>query len=524
MHDPTTASINIAQGILTGSENRKTSVKNFKGIPFAQPPIGNLRWQPPQPPTPWIGTYQATHFGPRAMQLPVFGDMAFRSNGMSENCLYLNIWTPASSNNDNLPVLLYFYGGGHIAGDGSEPRYDGELLSQRGIIVVTANYRLNIFGFLAHPELTQESPHRTSGNYGFLDQVTALQWVKQNIQAFGGNPAKITIAGESAGSMSVSAMMASPLSKNMIAGAIGSSGALLGRLGPVPLTEAETIGATFATTIGAPTLDALRAIPAETLLTAITDTGVRYFPPTIDGYFLPDTLPAIYEAGEQAQVPLLVGWNSEEMNPGFLLGETPPTPANFITLIHTLYTNHADKVLALYPAITEEVALQSATDLAGDLFIGYSTWKWATLHQRNSPHSVYRYYYAHPRPPMTPERGNAVAGLAGGILTDVPTDPHRPPPPRGAVHSADIEYFMGNLATNPVYAWTEVDYALSTLMQAYYANFVKYGNPNHEGSPLWLPITESNEIPVMHIQVSPHLKIAENEARYEFLERYNQPL
>jgi len=513
--------ITTTQGILAGTENKTIGVRSFKGISFAAPPVGELRWQPPQPVIPWTGVSNATRFGPRAMQLPVFGDMSFRSNGMSEDCLYLNVWTPTHSVTETLPVLLYFYGGGHIAGDGSEPRYDGEALAQRGIIVVTANYRLNIFGFLAHPELTQESPHHASGNYGFLDQVAALQWVAQNISAFGGNPTKITIAGESAGSMSVSAMMASPLSRHIIAGAIGSSGALLSRLGPVPLAEAEAIGTTFATTIGAPTLKALRALPAETLLTAITDTGVRYFPPTIDGYFLPQPLPAIYETGRQAQVPLLVGWNSEEMNSTFLMGATPPTPTNFTALVHGRYGDHAEKVLTLYPITTEETTLQSATDLAGDLFIGYSTWKWATLHQRNSHHPVYRYYYAHPRPPMTPEMGNAVAGLAGGILSDAPANAHRPPPPRGAVHSADIEYFMGNLATNPVYAWTSEDHQLSELMQEYYANFVKYGDPNHADSPVWLPVTESNGVPVMHIDVSPHLEIAQNEARYEFLERYD---
>ncbi len=520
MSDFAASHVSIRQGTLRGSKDLKTGVCTYKGIPFARPPVGELRWQPPQPPTPWAGIYEATHFGPRAMQLPVFGDMSFRSKGMSEDCLYLNVWTPGSSGTENYPVLLYFYGGGHIAGDGSEPRYDGGSLAQKGIVVVTANYRLNIFGFLAHPELTHESPHHASGNYGFLDQVAALQWVQQNISAFGGNPDTITIAGESAGSMSVSAMMASPLSRDLITGAIGSSGALMGSLGAVPLADAEAIGAAFATGIGAPTLTALRALPAETLLSAITDTGVRYFPPVIDGYFLPESLPQLFEAGEQAHVPLLLGWNSEEMNFTFLMGEIPPTPETFAATVRARFGIYADEVLALYSATTDGEAIQAATDLAGDLFIGYSTWKWATLHQKTADCPVYRYYYAHPRPPMTPEMGNAVAGFAGGLLTDVTIDSHRPPPPRGAVHSADIEYFMGNLATNPVYAWTSGDYRLSELMQTYYANFVKHGDPNHEGSPRWLPTNRTSTPPVLTITLSPSLTIALHDDRYEFLDRH----
>jgi para-nitrobenzyl esterase len=513
--------ITTANGVIAGSEDSISGIRSFKGIPFAAPPVGQLRWQPPHPVSPWQGVYDATHFGPRAMQLPVFGDMAFRSNGMSEDCLYLNVWTPTRSETEALPVLLYFYGGGHIAGDGSEPRYDGAELAQQGIIVLTANYRLNIFGFFAHPDLSQESPYHASGNYGLLDQVAALQWVHENIAAFGGDPRRITIAGESAGSMSVSALMASPLSKGLIAGAIGSSGALIGRLGPVPLAEAEAIGMVFGKNLGATNSTALRAIPAQTLLNATVGTGVRYFPPVIDGYFLPSSLPDLYAEGEQAQVPLLVGWNSEEMNYEGVMGRTPPTASAFRQVLNTLYGDHASEALKVYPTTTDDEAMQSATDLAGDRFIGYSTWKWATLHHKTGNHSVYRYLYAHPRPPMTPAMGNAVAGLAGGVLTNVPTDAHRPTPPRGAVHSADIEYFMGTLATNPVYAWTEEDYQMSNLMQSYYANFVKSGDPNHTESPIWLPIAELNGVPVMYIDIDPHLEIAQNEARYEFLEHHD---
>src|SRR6476620_11976604 len=224
-------------GILEGTN--ESGIKVFKGIPFAAPPVGNLRWREPQPVQNWSGVRKADKFGPRAMQLPVFGDMNFRSDGMSENCLYLNVWTPSKTGGEKLPVLVYFYGGGFMAGDGSELRYDGESMARKGIVTVTVNYRLGIFGFLSHPELTKESPHHASGNYGLLDQSAALQWVQKNIAPFGGDPKKITIAGESAGSFSVSAQMASPLSKNIIAGAIGESGSLLGLNPTATLTVAE---------------------------------------------------------------------------------------------------------------------------------------------------------------------------------------------------------------------------------------------------------------------------------------------
>ena len=204
--------VTISHGELVGAFDAATGVYSFKGIPFAAPPVGELRWQAPQPVQPWSGVREAIRFGPRAMQLPVFGDMNFRSNGMSEDCLYLNVWTPDPSPSARLPVLVYFYGGGFIAGDGSEPRYDGEQMARRGIVALTVNYRLGVFGFFAHPELSAESPHGCSGNYGYLDQNAALRWVRENIAAFGGDPERVTIAGESAGSASVSAQMMSPLS------------------------------------------------------------------------------------------------------------------------------------------------------------------------------------------------------------------------------------------------------------------------------------------------------------------------
>jgi para-nitrobenzyl esterase len=325
-----------ANGTIEGIRDETNGVRSFKGIPFAAPPVGDLRWQAPQPVKNWEGVRQANKFGPRAMQRALFGDMGFRADGMSEDCLYLNVWTPAKSGKERLPVLVYYYGGGFQAGDGSEARYDGESMAGKGIVAITVNYRLDVFGFFAHPELTRESPNHASGNYGLLDQAAALQWVRRNIAAFGGDPKKITIAGESAGSLSVNALMASPLSKDLIAGAIGESGSVMGALTPVPLSEAEAIGVKFATNNGAATLAALRAMPAKELLEAAGKRGVPRFPLVVDGYFLPKDVTAIFSAGEQSHVPLLVGWNSEEMTYRLVLNQEP-TLANFESAIKRLY-------------------------------------------------------------------------------------------------------------------------------------------------------------------------------------------
>jgi para-nitrobenzyl esterase len=508
-------------GIIEGTWEPEAGLHSFKGIPFAAPPVGELRWKPPQPVANWSGVRKADQFGPRAMQLSVFGDMNFRSNGMSEDCLYLNVWTPAASEQDHLPVLIYFYGGGFVAGDGSEPRYDGASLARKGIIVLAVNYRLNVFGFFAHPELTQEAPYHASGNYGLLDQTAALGWIRDNIHAFGGNPNRVTIAGESAGSASVSAQMISPLAKHLIAGVIGSSASLMGTLSPIPLAKAEHNGMAFATSTGATSLAALRALPASDLLEATANVPLGGFSPTLDGYFLQSPPAAIFAAGQQAHVPLLAGWNSEEVSYPWLMGTEVPTPENFAKVLRTRYGERADEALRLYPAATDGQALQSATDLASDSFTGYSTWKWCDLHSQTGQAPVYRYLYTHPRPPMTPEMGNAVAGLAGGVIRGQEAGMQHLPAPRGAVHSAEIEYAMGNLATNRVYAWTPDDYTLSELMQAYYANFVKTGDPNGSGLPLWPPANHDGAIQVMQLDLDAHVEPEAHRERYLFLDQFS---
>ena len=512
--------VKIVTGTLEGSRAASPGVRQFKGVPFAAPPTGDLRFAPPAPVKAWTGTRQATQFGPRCMQLPLFGDMNFRSQGVSEDCLYLNIWTPAKSAKAKLPVLVYFFGGGFQAGDASEPRYDGESMATRGIVAITVNYRLGLFGFLAHPELTKESPHHASGNYGLLDQSAAIRWVHDNIAAFGGDPSKITIAGESAGSIAVSAQMVSPLSKDLIAGAIGESGSIMGALAPVPLVKGEEQGAKFAAAVSAANLPSLRALPADQLLEAAGKPGAGRFGPTVDGWFLPESPVALFRTGKQAHVPLLAGWNSEEQGARSVFNSAEPTPENLEKAIERLYAGHAEEVAKVYAATSNAEALQTATDLASDRFIAYSTWKWLDLAASTGGKPVYRYYYSRPRPAMSAAMGNATAGLAGGVIRNNGAAPSAPrPTPKGAVHSAEIEYALGNLVTNKVYDWTPEDFAVSSIMESYFANFIKTGNPNGDGLPEWPRVEGGGASQYLRIDVKTIAETEKYRGRYMALDK-----
>jgi para-nitrobenzyl esterase len=492
--------VRVATGLLEGLV-APGGVREFRGIPFAAPPVGPLRWRPPRPATSWSGARDATSFGPRCMQLPIFSDMVFRSDGMSEDCLYLNVWAPPPSAGRLRPVLLYFFGGGYLAGDGSEYRYDGASLARRGIVVVTANYRLGAFGFLALAELAAESPRHAAGDYGLLDQVAALEWVRRNVAAFGGDPRHITIGGESAGSVSVSALMASPLSRDLLAGAIGESGGLFRPIAPVPLDSAERLGDAFVRRLGEgdTTLAALRALPADSLLRATRFAAFGTFPVVVDGWFLPASPEAIFAAREQARVPLLVGWNSQEGEWRALLGTEEPTPQNWAATLGRLFGDRADEALRLFPGATPDEVMASGTLLAGARFTAFSTWKWAAL-QGRSGQRVYRYFYAHPRP--------------------APKVPGPNPPPPGAVHSAEIEYALGNLATNTVYPWTPDDDGVSAAMEGYFADFVRTGDPNGPGLPRWPAADTGDTVRIMVLDVRPHAENAPHEDAYRFLDRW----
>lgn len=518
---------NTTSGVVEGIDD--SGIHAFKGVPFAAPPVGNRRWKAPAPVKPWNGIRDAKSFAARCMQLPVFSDMNFRSDGMSEDCLYLNVWTPAASPNASLPVLVYFFGGGFVAGDGSEPRYDGESMSRRGIVTVTVNYRLNVFGFLAHPELSKEAAYEGSGNYGLLDQHAALQWVKDNIAAFGGDPGRVTIAGESAGSASVSGHVISPLSRGLFAQAIGESGSFLGASPPATIADAEQTGLDFAAQIGADSLKALRAMPASDVLNATSKSGpdnISYgnmfnFPKTIDGYFFPESPLDSYAAGNVARVPLLVGWNSMEMPYEAVMGGATINRDIYAAAVRRYFGDNADQVLELYRGDTTHEIAQAATDLAGDGFIGYSTWKWGEMHSRLGSVPVYRYFYARPRPEMRPEAANAEASLASGPEGGETDHPRPEPLITGAAHSAEIEYAMGNLPTNRVYDWQPEDFKVSGILQSYFANFVKTGDPNGLGLPEWPAMTSSPDRPIAIIDVDTHAQPAEHRERYLLLDEIN---
>jgi len=508
----------IENGIIEGNYDTKTGMQFYFGVPFAKPPVGPLRWKAPQPLDNWKTVLNTKSFGPRAVQGIVFGDMGSRSDGLSEDCLYLNVWTPAKRNEKNLPVLVYFYGGGFVAGDGAEPRYDGESMAKKGIVVVTVNYRLNIFGFFSHPELSAESPYKASGNYGLLDQQAGLKWVQKNIAAFGGDPKKVTIAGESAGSISVSYLMASPLSKDLIAGAIGESGAGINpTLAPVPLKEAESTGLEFAKKAGYPTLAELRKLSTRDLFELYKELGRFGFPIVPDSYFLPSSLPEIFNAKKQAMVPLLLGWNSSEV-PGaaFMMGPAYTKEA-FVKRVQKEYPNDFEEVLKLYPGDSAKQIEWSATALASDRFIAYSTWKWFDLQRKNSSQPVYRYLYSKLRPPLADQ--SLAPGLAGGTVKK-DQNAFKMPEPIGAPHACEIEYCMGNLHLIKDYAWTADDYKVSETMQNYFANFIIKGNPNGSGLPEWPAAKAGDNSPdVMIINTESKAVKATDDARYLFLDK-----
>ena len=519
-----TLQVKTQYGILEGFE--QDGVKKFLGVPFAQAPVGELRWKAPQPLQAWDGIREAKNFGDDPMQPNIFGDMSFRGPARSEDCLYLNIWTTAATTADALPVLIYFNGGGLMAGSGSEPRYDGSSIAKEGVIGVTANYREGVFGFFAHPELTAASEYKGSGNFGFLDQVAAIKWVKENIAAFGGDPDKITIVGESAGSFSVSLLMCSPLSKNLIAGAMLSSGAEVFPYEPASQADAEAAGVELLKKAGIASLADAMAMNADSLQKMLPPRGMATL--VLDGYFMTESADAVFEKGEQAQVPLLAGWNSLEGHPSQSLQGQAPTLQNYKNAMKAQFGDMTDEIFEAYGLATDEDVLsQKGLDLASDLFTGFPTWKVCDYHAKTSSQPVYRYHYMHPRPQVSAKMGDKVGALAGGVREKTAEEKkaaaQQPAIAPGAVHSADIEYAMGTLDTNEYYDWQDEDYAISKLFLSYYANFCKTGNPNGEGLPKWTPITKDNldAAPVMKIDVeSAEVASPEKEKAYRTLEKF----
>jgi len=496
--------VQIDSGMIEGKAAAEPGVQAFEGIPFAAPPLGTLRWREPQPVTPWSGVLKTTHFGPRPMQGSIFSDMVFRDQGPSEDCLYLNVWTPARSPGEHLPVMVWIYGGGFEAGATSEPRQDGGHLALKGVVVVSMNYRLGIFGFYSHPELSAESGHGSSGNYGIMDQTAALRWVQRNIAAFGGDPGNVTIFGESAGSYSVSLQMATPTARGLFARAIGESGSMVGtRRIParvLTLAAAEQNGLEFAHRMGAANLAELRAKPGIDVLKAAIHDKLLKTSVVVDGFVLPKFAYQIYSAGEQAHVPLLAGWNGDESRVYATFGSKRPTAQSFAESVKAEYADLAPAVLKLYPANTDAEAVRSAGDLAGDRFIVTSTWNWIEM-QRKTGAPVYRYRFdrAVPVPPGMMINGEPATAA------DV-----------GAAHASEIPYVFKALPLIHYIPWEKADYALSDLMETYWTNFAKTGNPNGPGVPEWPRYDADGQFQVMHLNVDPRPEPEQHRLRHEF--------
>jgi para-nitrobenzyl esterase len=485
------------QGVLTTDQK----VIAYKGIPYAQPPVEDLRWRPPQPIGKWKHVLFARDFGAHCIQSGSYPDMVFHDSGPSEDCLTLNIWAPSDARPakkaSGLPVMVWIYGGGLTTGGTSENRQDGQFLAHRGVIVVSMNYRLGIFGFLSLPELTAESANHTSGNYGLMDQTAALAWVRHNISAFGGDPANITIFGESAGSQSVSLQMASPLTSGLFAKAIGESGGFLSGAGRnlPPREQAEQVDAAWAErTFGSSKLFYLRQLPMDEILKAATSprTPAPKFGAIIDGFFLPDTPSNIYADGKQAHVPLLAGWNANESRPAEV-----PTAESFTAQATREFAADAPSFLAAYAASTDAEAVHSAGDYASDRFIAFATWAWLEADAKTGKAPVYRYSFDL----ASPGDRNHKASL-------------------GAFHSDDIEYVFGTLDSRAGMAVRPEDRALSELMSQYWTNFAKTGDPNAPGLPKWPTYSPTSDWQVMHLDATPDAKPDALRPRYLFLDSH----
>lgn len=486
-------------GTVQGTTSHDKKIHIFKGVPYAAPPVGNLRWKEPQPATAWQGVKTTTEFGPRCMQGRIYDDMVFRDKGPSEDCLSLNIWTPAPKPSAKLPVMVWIYGGGFQAGATSEPRQDGEHLAHKGVVIVSMNYRLGIFGFFSHAELTAESPHNASGNYGLLDQTAALKWVHENIAAFGGDPDNVTIFGESAGSFSVSAQMASPLAKNLIHAAVGESGAFFGKtLGAKALAETEKRDAIFAEGLGMPSIEQLRALDAQKLLDAVLKSNNTFrFGPIVDGFFLPASAYEIYSQARQAHIPLLAGWNHDEGNYHEFFGDEQPTKENYAAKIRQRFGESAAEALKLFPGDSGEQIKKSAGALNSADFIVYGTWKWIELHRQTGDAPVYRYEFDQPLP----------------LAQD-----HPPGAEPYANHSGEIEYVFGTLDSKKL-PWRPEDYKLSEVMGAYWTNFAKTKNPNGPGVPVWPRYEQKDGNQFMHLAPKLHAAPDSQRPQLEFLDQ-----
>jgi len=505
---PVSAQIRIVS--VTGGRVQGVTVEgitSFKGIPFAAPPVGNLRWQAPQAVIPWQGIKKADHFGPSCMQDPRMLKLFGAPPEMSEDCLYLNVWTPAKSARERLPVIVWIYGGAYEYGTASAPLYDGTRLAKKGVVLVSVAYRTGALGFLADRQLSAESPRHVSGNYGLRDAIAGLEWVHANIARFGGDPSRVTVLGESAGGYTVSVLAVSPSARSLFRRAISESGG--GAFAPPKfgapsyaasntpfrlLASAETVGRKFLARLGTPHIAAARALPAGVIQklsdSAAFDSRIQ---PVFDGEVLPADAYDLYEAARFNDTPILVGTNADEG--GLFRAEfAGMTPAKFEARVRAAYGKHAQAILEVYPHATNSQALQAAEDLLfRDAGFAWETWAWARLQSQRGHGKAYLYYF----------------------------DQHSPYLTLGPVHGQDLYYVFGNLAAPPPtgHAPEPADRALSSLTESYWVNFAKTGDPNGPGLPHWPAFTVSSQR-VMYLDAHPHVGPVPNLQKLKVLDAY----
>ena len=449
--------VRVASGLISGGRGADQAIRVFKGIPFAAPPVGSRRWMPPQPVTPWAGVRNADRFSAMCMQPPRPSAGSNLHDGtpeaINEDCLYLNVWTPAPTArtaSDRRPVMVWIYGGLFRMGSAGVGLFDGEQLARKGVVFVSFNYRVGPFGYLAHSDLARESAHQASGNYALLDQIAALTWVKANIAAFGGDPERVTVLGQSAGSMSISTLMASPLARGLFQRAIGQSGAQFGPNDLRTRAAAEQAGTQFASAAEAPSIADLRTKSAEQIL----DGGWQAHGTVIDGWVLPESIYAAFEKGRQNDVPLLTGWTANDTGRA-----TSLSADDFMQQARQTQGADADSFLKIYPASSDQEAKQSQVAVVTDRMFGWNAWTWVRMHARTGRSPACLYHFSHV--PPHPDAAN-----------------------QGAFHGADIYYVLRNFTYKP-WAWTPMDRALSDTMSSYWVNFAATSNPNGPGLPAW---------------------------------------
>ncbi len=475
--------VKLHEGMISGAATSSPDVRVFKGIPYAAPPVGDLRWRAPKPAVHWEGTRKADEFGPVCMQ--------GGNQKMSEDCLNLNVWTGAKTASDKRPVMFWIYGGGYSSGSGSQAMYDGEALAKKGAVVVTFNYRLGALGFFAYPELTKESDRRGSTNFGVMDSVAGLQWVQKNIARFGGDPKNVTIFGESAGAGMVANLMAMPSAKGLFVRAIGDSSAWsTATIAPFStLSDGEQQGVKLADKVGAKSLAELRAQPAD----AIQKAG-RGLGPVVDGWLIPEDPGKVFAAGKQIDVPVLVGSNRDES-----FGGNPKSAADFVEQARKRFGDLADAYLKLYPAGSDEEARESAF-YSGRDEMAFLMRNWARLAEKPGKSKAYVYYFTQ-QPPRLPNARGAFA----------------PGPHGSATHVSEILYVFGHLDGSRT--WTDSDQQVADAMSSHWVNFAKTGDPNGKGLNKW-PAYDGKSQSVMVFGNPPEGLQAPSEERLAFFHSY----